>query len=578
MPTIPTYDTPQVRPEAAAIGGVSANTDTGAHAVGEALTQGLSQAANSATQAYEQHQQQADELAKAKAKVAYQEASNDRLYNPQTGLMYKQGEDAFAASGEVANDLAKVRQDIAQKMLVNDRQRQAFLRETDPYTVELHKQIESHAGQQLHVAKVATANALLEKGLVAVANDYANPDVAAQQEALISQSVRGTQLSKEDGDNRVASVRQKIAETRLDQAIAVQDYGFASTYLAAAKEQLGPAAAKYEHQVAILKQQTEADRLAQEFVHKNLDSVGRPIEGAILAKVDEQPPGEFRQKLEAAVQLHMQRQNAAWKQAEDDRLGRSLTYVERTGKANEASEDFQQLTPQNQAKVLERRNTMLHVNKAAQSNADKEELARFSALPREDQASVNIAHEFTGASPTAHFVMQKQQNYVKQKFATGEQETLAQLDNQAAAAARLLSMNSETSKKLKSELDIWYAHQDAKNKKPPTRKEVEAHISELLDYNDGSWFFGSGSKYRFEAEDQTGFVKKGKQPYEQVRTQIFGADSTQTQPAQAQSSEVRPAPGQQQPVKYRWNKSKTKRIPVYADGAEGPVEVVNGRQ
>lgn len=272
MPRVPVYDTPEVASQPIAPVQVNLNTQ----GLSSGFAQGLSsvgQAADQMVSIVKEEKNKADAARTSDGQTKLQAAINNGFYDPQNGLMHKQGEAAVAAAGDLYDNLAKERQNIADNYLENDEQRRVFMLRTGGLLEDAHKGIENHVGQQIHVANQATLGAAIETSLMAVSGAYSSPEIAARQLASVESQVRALQLSPEAGDATIAKFREQVASTRLKQAIDNRDYDWASKFLAISKPDLGVQAGQFERTIEALGDQSYGQQAAQELVKRATDPV-----------------------------------------------------------------------------------------------------------------------------------------------------------------------------------------------------------------------------------------------------------------------------------------------------------------
>jgi hypothetical protein len=530
MPKVPGYEAPQVRPEG--IPNARVQVDSRG-AFGEQLGQGVD-AAVGASMDVLHAKQQADVLAVTNQETVFQGHANDSLRE----LTSLRGLDAVAAAPHIHEDLLQ-RQRAAMDGLSNDNQRRIFQMRTNGLVLEAKNSAEKYAQTQGLAAKEATAAALQSTALDAGASNYMDPAARAKYLAQPEGPIRALALSPEEAEANVATWRRRFHSTVLNQYLANNDATGAQAYLSQARDELGQDAPAMEHRVAALKEAVEGGVNAQGILAATTDATGRTNEAAAFAEWNKLPEGPVKKATEEQLKARLSLAKSAWAEQEQERLGRVLQGVERSGGyVNQSSADYRALSDWGKSKALERSRTLQRTDRVEQNQKDSEELRRFGALLPEDRATVDINTQFTAASQTARYQMQAQQNDVKSKLAKGQAQPLKDFENQVRATAVQLGLPKPDAEDLKAQMDSWYLEHQREGGKMPTRQEVEQELATALQHRKG-WFFGMGGDYRFQAPQDEGFQPSGEQPYDAIQKRATEATPAATT---APSAPATPAP------------------------------------
>jgi hypothetical protein len=521
MPKIPTYDSPEGSP--AGVPNVGIRVDSrGAFGEAdvqplEALNQAGDKVLGSAMAVYSAEKRKAVDADATQGHTKFIEAATELGHNPDYGLFNRRGEDAINASEDYYAAL-KLKQQQVSDSLSSDEAKRIFNQRSSEFMAANHLELEKFVSSQRQQVYDDTFTLNATAGLNAIRQDYGNDAVAATHYKTMATAAVQLAASDEAKATKLNQLKSMVTATRIKAALDQQspDWQTAQRIYDSSGDTLGEGQEEVRKRITEARTKVTADSLAQQYVGANLDETGRPIDGAIQAEVDKLDPGEFREKVQQQVQERIARTSASYKQAEEDRLGRVILGVERSGGTiNESSDDYAMLSPANKAKAWERRNTMLRQDKSEQSGVDREELKRFSALEREQQATVNINTQFPGASQTARYQMIAQQNAVKSQLLKGQGEPLNEFDAQIKGVSTQLNFQKDVAADLKAQMDTWYLEQQRTNNgKPPTRDEVNRELSARLQQSKGG-FLGMGKRFRFQVPEGEDFEARpaAEQPY-----------------------------------------------------------------
>ena len=158
MPTAPIYNGPQIAQGQAQFQGLNPN------AIPAQMDGGLSNALGNVGKAafaiYKEERDKADDIATQDAIARAQNKQTERLYNPQTGVMFRKGADLYENARQFADDFQKDLDEIRDS-LGNDRVKQRFQRVRDSLWNEYNRSLSTHVNREI----VETANTSTENFL-----------------------------------------------------------------------------------------------------------------------------------------------------------------------------------------------------------------------------------------------------------------------------------------------------------------------------------------------------------------------------------------------------------------------------
>lgn len=118
----------------------------------------------------------ADQTAVQDATGQLSRAKTSILYDPQNGVMAKQGKDAFGAPEDAMTQFKKAANDIVAKSIHGPGQKAAFNHTAIGMMDEMNQQVQAHVGQQIKVYDNQTFKALLDNEQDAAALAYGSSD------------------------------------------------------------------------------------------------------------------------------------------------------------------------------------------------------------------------------------------------------------------------------------------------------------------------------------------------------------------------------------------------------------------
>lgn len=203
MPTVPKIGQ---RVEQAPIPGARLSTGTaGAFDVSPGIN--LDPAVELGKKLYEQEKEKADQSRLTGATSQLSETETQLLYDPETGALNKQGEDALAMPDQVTAAWTRRVGEI-RKSLTSDRQRRAFDQVLARYSENLDRQVQRHVGGERQKLYVGRAESLIGNEQAAATLNYRDPERIQTALIAVAEQVRvkGDLLgwSKEETDRELA--------------------------------------------------------------------------------------------------------------------------------------------------------------------------------------------------------------------------------------------------------------------------------------------------------------------------------------------------------------------------------------
>jgi hypothetical protein len=172
MPTAPIYNGPQI-----AQGQISTpnlNPNVSPEQMGGGLAQGLANVGRAGMEIYKAERDKADDIAAQDAIARAQNKQTERLYNPQTGVLFRKGADLYENARTFADDFQNDLNEI-QDSLGNDRVKMRFQRVRDTLWNEYNRTLSTHVQREIvDTANTSTENFLRStktRALTALDND-----------------------------------------------------------------------------------------------------------------------------------------------------------------------------------------------------------------------------------------------------------------------------------------------------------------------------------------------------------------------------------------------------------------------
>lgn len=302
MPRLPVYES-QVRTRALPTPNVGVDARG---AFGEGLVQGVEQLGRGVAKAADVV---ADARTKARAtlmaevETELQRKVTERLYNPETGLMQKRGQDAAADSLKAYEELEKAQQELAGKRIPDEDTRRVFLARTGGMLEDVRRTGERHVGAERERALEGSVAARQAESVKTAALSYADPK--ALQRAMDAPEAFMDQLGTSPEQRTAAKRlwRGKVAATALEAALQQKDVVSASALYAAHRELLGEQGPRFAHQLELVKVDVEAGVQADRIVGSSTSgATGWVDEGTARAQVDAMADGPLRKAISEKVE------------------------------------------------------------------------------------------------------------------------------------------------------------------------------------------------------------------------------------------------------------------------------------
>lgn len=357
MPRVPLIEAPRVASKPVATPFSNANHDTG---LGE-LAQGMN-AFGRGLQAVEQAKarqdayrseakKRADEMLANERAEKYAVAYNSMMYGAPDamrkaeyvpgqwglnagsdtkevatphGFKATKGRAALESSPQMLERLEQLREELAEDL--DDDQKALFRQRTSSLYVEGRRQIEVHTSEQIREAEIAAQKGLLTTGLQGIAADYADEDAVAAHFDTMQQALRSSSMSDEEANGKVAELQATVAKVRLEQFLSARDWKGASAVLEKSKAVIGPDGAKYQKDIAALKEDQDAEETAMRIVEFARDPEnGRVDEAKAQTMLEQFPAGPARDEARKRLQPYLVQENRAWEKGVDSRFDNALS-------------------------------------------------------------------------------------------------------------------------------------------------------------------------------------------------------------------------------------------------------------
>lgn len=432
------------------------------------------------------------------------------------GFLATRGEAAAAASvptlSGIASDYSSIRDGLQ-----NERQKRMFDLHAHPMQLSARRQVEDHTSQQIQVAHEASLQARAGTALTAVANDYGSEDTATEQLASVEQSIRGLQLSKEDGDHRVAEFRSQLDQVRLQQFLANKDWKGAQSLLAVKKEELGPKSAVFEKAISEVQQDQQGDELAQKAVDLARDKNGRVDGEYALEQVDAlvKDNVQLRDEARRRVQQRATQADAAYNQQTKQISEAAFAAYNTAGWSGIPAPLKAQLNERNPELYFRlQRETELRYRRAQgtksdalrlQRDANQQALNDYKSLSDEEIADTD-PEEFIvgrGVNGVGLSALGPVRKAAENRIKNGSSVKLDEFRKDALGGAAGVVSGKNDLKLYTAEATSAWEDFETKNKRPPTREEAKELIGKLLqDRVTPGWLWDSRTpEYKARAQD-----------------------------------------------------------------------------
>lgn len=544
---IPVLSQPEMAPRPVGTPFVDAHGAT-PEAFGAGIGQGIQDAAAVAQRFTLQAKQSADATASMAAASKLSAGNLDDLHNADTGFLTKQGNDAIAGRAAAHKSLDERAKSLSDG-LANDDQRAAFAHLTRAQIQQDKLDIERHVQDANKVVDLATFGDSYKVALDRVSADPSQLD--AQVQGMAPQLAVGAQRTGKPLNVLTDEFKRDAAEAAMKSRLRAEDIAGATTLL---KEY--PALAQYSDNVKRLVETQQSTQLGEEFVAKSLLPSGRVDDGKLLKLLDAMPEGSLRDYTRSRANARASDVQKAWRDKAD-----ILTNAVKAKALNVATGRIDlNLADANQVAELKRVDPPMY-----------ETLRKTSAITA--KSDLDAAH----AAVYNQFGMDMGNPTTKAE--------IANLDLKGFRARYEGLVNQNQMSIMVGRFQHMQAHID----RLPEETLVLGRVRTALRLGpkdpiptDQMPFF---SAYLDGVREQTRAMRKnGQEPTPEQMQKILNDQETEVvkspgflwdtmQPAYEARAEAKAASATSKTVKaYRYSTDKTKRIPVYSDGTEGPVE------
>lgn len=210
--------------------------------------------------------EKADAFAVADLDAKFSREATDLLYNPKTGFLTQQGGNALDSEGVVAA-LNKARERYAAEAK-NPVQQRAFMARSEDRAQSLARQVEVHSAQQRQQYYKDTADGQIANAVVDAATFWNSPEdltkvVEHIRPVLFMQWASNESLPPEMIQARWSKVRSDIYSAAMEMYVS-KDKGIEGLkFLAEHRDDLGPAAYKYERMLKPIQDKQIGDVAAE---------------------------------------------------------------------------------------------------------------------------------------------------------------------------------------------------------------------------------------------------------------------------------------------------------------------------
>lgn len=270
MPTVPTYNGPQIQQADAPRLQVETNAPIEAFGGGEARNRAFDQA----TSLVQKAKNNADELSVMEAESKLSAIETDLLYNEKTGIHARTGKDAFSLPNEISE---KYKKESAAIMgtLTNDVQKRYFQQRVEQRFGDMNKQVQRHVFQQMKKYDDDTTSAYLKNTQAEAINNYQDPERLAT--AINNQKVAIARYGDRNGlPAEMIKMQTELAESEIHKKvvgriIANGDDMLATKYFEANKDFLrGDDLVQVESHVKESSYRGESQRQTEAILNMNL--------------------------------------------------------------------------------------------------------------------------------------------------------------------------------------------------------------------------------------------------------------------------------------------------------------------
>lgn len=236
MPDVPVYGGRQVKPqglpnlrersESINLGGIS---------------QGITAVRDTYLQVAAQEAARADEIAVQGAETKLSQWINDRLFNPETGVIKTRGKNTFGLSPELVPEFEKYADEVGATM-TSDRQKRAYQSIRDTRRLNFQEILDKHEASEREKFYDDETNATILDSVNSAGNFFNDPkliqqELHRQEKALRQMGIRKG-WSEQELVTEIQSNRSNTHLEVLDRMIALRQDGKARNYLNEVRDQM----------------------------------------------------------------------------------------------------------------------------------------------------------------------------------------------------------------------------------------------------------------------------------------------------------------------------------------------------
>jgi hypothetical protein len=410
------------------------------------------------------------------------------------GFLAERGQSAAATSVPTLEWQEKRRQHWGSQLKTPE-QRALFEAESTKLRESYRVQVERHTTGQIREAEEASVKAREETALREVANNYADEATVRQQVAGAVGPMSALALSKEDADAKVAALESKVAQVRLERYLGDSDWKGAEQLFERDKAKLGAAASTYEKRIGDVKRIAVASQVAADATAVSVDERGRVDLGLALERAEALAGDDPLVRKEVRAQVHERALRAEQSyDADTERLSKQAHAIfnERgfagippalKAQLNERNPAlYERLKDDAERKVRQRRSDVAD-QRRQQSEANTLAMQDFMARPADERATLDISSTYagSGANAVGMGALKVKQREAVDSVTRGEAASETEFVRQAKAAAAGIVTGKDAGKLLEAEAALAFSDFVQRNKRKPTREEMDAEIAGLVE-------------------------------------------------------------------------------------------------
>lgn len=248
MPVVPKYDSPQI--QQAPIPGARFNTEAPLAAFGggqaqQGVNNAIDAAAGDVFKIAAKEKETADDTATKKAYADALTVKNNLIYDPQSGVMTRKGQDALGVVDEYQPKFKKSLDDI-ENGLANQDQKDQFQSIRAAQEAEFNGSLQKHIATESQVFAEQTNKAALEASMNDAVLNYHNPGAVEKnietQKAIILSRARDQGIEGPIADQQISDVTSKTYTAVIGRMLANGDDQTAQKFYEANKDKITDAA------------------------------------------------------------------------------------------------------------------------------------------------------------------------------------------------------------------------------------------------------------------------------------------------------------------------------------------------